>query len=118
MSPTPETITLYGSMTTARLEALRAAFALDMEGASFETISFGTRRVELIDAILRERANGMSAPRYGVVADPRAGVVRVHFGGLPLSWLNLTPDEARAFAAALSAKADELGRGAEDAVNG
>jgi hypothetical protein len=61
----------------------------------------------------------VSAPRYGVVADPRAGVVRVHFAGLPLSWLALTRSEARNFAFELNAKADQLEdaaqRGAEDA---
>jgi hypothetical protein len=96
VSPTPET--LYGSMRTDELKALRAEIAP------------GTRRVELIDAILRERAKDESAPRYGVVADPRAGLVRVHFAGLPLTWLNLTPAEARELAAALTAKAGALER--------
>ena len=53
----------------------------------------------------------MSAPRYGVVADPRAGVVRVHFAGLPLSWLALTPNEARELATALTDKGNEIDAG-------
>jgi len=111
VSPTPETSKLYGSMRTDELADLRAAFALDMANGGDATVLFGARRIELIDTILRERAKGEGAPRYGIVADPRAGVVRVHFGGLPLSWLALTKHEARNFAFELNAKADELERG-------
>lgn len=46
--------------------------------------------------------------RYGIAADKPAGVVHIHFNGLPLSWLNLKPAEARTFALALLGKAGEI----------
>lgn len=44
-----------------------------------------------------------------VAADPRNGVVRIEFGK-PVAWLSLPAKAARAFAALLVSKADELER--------
>lgn len=47
--------------------------------------------------------------RLAVATDHRQGIIRVAFG-TPVAWLGLPSKEARAFAAMLIEKADELDR--------